>query len=75
MQESAANGRRAGPLSVYDLEHGYDHNGREIYIVEYQDPTNKPKIWYAFASNGKLVHYERDMWGTTGRTVGMTEWI
>jgi len=46
--------------TIYDLEPGFDANGRDIYIEKKCENTGQPIIWYRLdQKTGRKVHYFR----------------
>jgi len=54
----------SSPLSIVDcpLSVQFDGYGREI-LVESEDPTGRPMVWYQPNSKGKNIRYRRSTFG------------
>jgi len=61
--------------SVYELKVSLDSYGREIFVEEECQVTGKPKIWYCFDRQGKLIKAERGRAGIKVTHLGPSPWL
>ena len=47
-------------VSIYDLKHGFNSLGEEIFIQAEEDVTGRPKVWYTFDKKGIKVRSTRN---------------
>ena len=48
-----------GRRTVYDLKHGIDGYGKDIYIEKECPVTGRPIIWYKFDKKGRKLRHVR----------------